>query len=291
MGFSTIVGAIAFMIIFAGMTVFAVTVQKNITLQASEQTAASERERSQNNAAISVTSASYAEDATIDWTDTTYSDFTAGSLVSTIVASPGTLVLVGPAYTSNGTWTSPVIDTGAAGTNYTTISWTAVLPSGAALNFQARGGASTAAILASAFTGSDGTSATAYAASGANLNDSVHDGRRYIQYRANLTTTNTANTPQLQEISIGVTRDGGVSTISLENTGSEKLDFTETDLYLAGERVPRNTSSRTLDFSGASDQILWLPGESITYNVFRTVTTPATITVAQGAARAAGTVN
>ena len=135
MGFSTVIGSIAFMFIVVSMLVFVVTVQKNLTLQTQEQTAASERERTQDGTTINIASASYAQDVVVDWTTTTYSDFTAGTLASTTVVSPGTLVLIGPAYTSNGTWTSSVFDTGATGTNYTSISWTAVLPSGAALDF------------------------------------------------------------------------------------------------------------------------------------------------------------
>jgi len=291
MGFGTVFATIAFMFIFAGMIVFALTVQKNLTLHASEQRVAADRERVQSNSNLIITGASYAVGAVVSWTDTTYADFNAGSMENTTTISPGTVVLQGPSYEESGTWTSTIIDTGASATNYTTISWTAVLPLGTSLSFQARAGASVAALESSSFTGPDGTPGSSYVSSGTTLNETVHSETRYLQYQATLSTTDDTLTPQLQAVSIGIQRPGGSASITVRNSGSEKLPHSETDLYLVGERVPRTTSSRTIDLSSASDQLLWLPGESVTYTVFRTIATPAQITVANGAAQAAGVVS
>jgi archaellum component FlaF (FlaF/FlaG flagellin family) len=291
MGFSSILGAIAFMFVFAGMAVFAVTMQKNLTAHAQEQALAAEREREQGTSGLTVTAATYATNAIVSWTDTTYADFAAGSSAGVTITGPGTLVLVGPAYVANGTWTSPVIDTGVAGANYSAIAWTAVLPSGTDVGFQVRSAASPAALAAAPFTGPSGTGADRYTASGTPLNDSATDGNRYLQYRAYLGTTDTGNTPQLQEVALGVQRFTGVATVTVRNSGSVGLEHAQTDLYLAGVRVPRNATNRTVDLGATTDQVLWQPGESVTFRVFGTRTVPTAVTVANGPARGAGTVS
>lgn len=101
------------------------------------------------------------------------------------------------AYLSSGTLTSAVFDAG-SGTDWGTLSWTAFLPGGTALKFQlaAADGADPAD-----FRGPDGTVDGFYTGSGTAV-WSGHDGRRYLRYRAVLTTADAAKTPLLQSVTV-----------------------------------------------------------------------------------------
>jgi hypothetical protein len=90
--------------------------------------------------------------------------------------------------------------TAAAGssTAWTTLSWTATTPTNTTVQFQAAGSNSAAGPFT--FVGPDGTAATFFTTSGASL--SQFNGKRYLQYKALLSTTDTAVTPTLNDITI-----------------------------------------------------------------------------------------
>jgi len=81
---------------------------------------------------------------------------------------------------------------------WSTLSWTATTPASTALRFQVA--ASDSAYGPFSFVGPDGTAATYYTASGASL--SQFNGKRYLQYRAYLTSSNTAATPALSDATV-----------------------------------------------------------------------------------------
>jgi hypothetical protein len=82
---------------------------------------------------------------------------------------------------------------------WTTLSWTNVaLPANTTLQFQAAGSNSSTGPFN--FVGPDGTAATFFTVSGASL--SQFNGFRYLKYKAYLATTNTANTPTLNDVTV-----------------------------------------------------------------------------------------
>ncbi len=95
--------------------------------------------------------------------------------------------------------------------HWTTLSWTATVPANTNLKFQAA--ASNSVYGPFNFVGPDGTAATFFTTSGASL--SQFDGLRYLQYKAYLSTTNSAATPTLNDVTVcysnitGVVAGGG----------------------------------------------------------------------------------
>ncbi|HKP13333.1 MAG TPA: carboxypeptidase regulatory-like domain-containing protein, partial [Blastocatellia bacterium] len=83
-------------------------------------------------------------------------------------------------------------------TKWNTISWTATTPAGTGVKFQVA--ASTSPTGPFNFVGPDGTAATFFTTSGASL--SQFDGKRYLKYKAFLTTTNSNSTPTLSDVSV-----------------------------------------------------------------------------------------
>jgi len=99
-------------------------------------------------------------------------------------------------YASSGTYTSGVIDAGKSVANWGTLSWT-------------KTGAQTVSIKARSSNSSSMAGATAYAScsnitSGAALSTGscVTNGHRYVQYQATLSTSDTAVTPTLNDVTI-----------------------------------------------------------------------------------------
>src|SRR5207244_1868532 len=82
--------------------------------------------------------------------------------------------------------------------HWTTLSWTATTPANTALSFQAA--ASNSATGPFNFVGPDGTAATFFTTTGASL--SQFDGLRYLQYKAYLSTTSSAVTPTLNDVTV-----------------------------------------------------------------------------------------
>ncbi len=96
-------------------------------------------------------------------------------------------------YPTSGTFTSAVIDLGVA-SPLTTLSYTKTTPTNTALTMDIRAGNTATP---------DGTwtAYTTNVASGGSI--SALGSKRYVQYRANLSTTNTASTPTLDQVQIG----------------------------------------------------------------------------------------
>src|SRR6185369_367811 len=80
-----------------------------------------------------------------------------------------------------------------------TISWTATTPANTAIQFQVA--ASNLATGPFNFVGPDGTAGTFFTTSGASLTPQF-DGKRYLKYKAYLSTTNSAVTPTLNDVTI-----------------------------------------------------------------------------------------
>ena len=104
--------------------------------------------------------------------------------ISNVAVTSGGLIET--SYAPNGTWTTPVIDTGANGV-YGLGTITCTIPTGTTCTFQvatsnAPGGPFT-------FVGPDGTAATSYAANSTAPLSYVHDGERYVQLQVTETTT------------------------------------------------------------------------------------------------------
>jgi len=101
---------------------------------------------------------------------------------------------------TGGTYVSSLKDANPAGgsvATWGTIAWTANVPAGTSLNFQAA--ASNSPDGPFTFVGTDGTAATVFT-NGASL--SQFDGKRYLKYRASLGTTSSAATPTINDVTI-----------------------------------------------------------------------------------------
>lgn len=96
-------------------------------------------------------------------------------------------------YAKQGQVSGPVIDTGAQGTTWSRLEWGSALPAGTALTMQVRAAAVpfSATATAPAWQDSNETPVTSGLPSG-----------RYIQWRATSTTTNSANTPALLNVTV-----------------------------------------------------------------------------------------
>ncbi len=104
-------------------------------------------------------------------------------------------------YASSGTFFSGLKDANpATGTNPTwgTLSWTEAVSGSTAVAFQVA--ASNSPDGAFTFVGPDGTASTFFVTSGASL--AQFDGRRYLQYKAVLTTTDPTQTPTLNDVTL-----------------------------------------------------------------------------------------
>ncbi len=97
-------------------------------------------------------------------------------------------------YTASGTFTSSVIDTGQTNVAFSPLDYTATVPANTTLTLNVRAGNTATP---------DGTW-TSYSGTIADLGSlSAYNGYRYIQYKANLATTDTTATPTLSDVAIG----------------------------------------------------------------------------------------
>jgi hypothetical protein len=113
----------------------------------------------------------------------------------------GFRVFVNTGYASSGDFISPPKDSnpGAGfGATWSTLTWNGSTPAGTTLKFQVAG--SNSANGPFNFVGPNGTSATFFAASPAPL--ASFNGFRYLEYRAFLSTTNSAATPSLNDVAV-----------------------------------------------------------------------------------------
>ena len=118
-----------------------------------------------------------------------------------VTTDAGFHVNINAGYRPSGTFTSSVKDANpaAAGTpTWPQLSWTADVPHGTSLTFQAA--ASDHIYGPFNFVGPDGTSGTTFS-SGDSLSE--FNGKRYLQYRATLGTADTSVTPAVHDVTIG----------------------------------------------------------------------------------------
>lgn len=114
-------------------------------------------------------------------------------------SGPGvTLALLGAAYVPAGQFISSTFDTGGS-SNYTTMEWEPTSQNPATnLRFQVASNGDNATWN---FIGPDGTAATYYTVPSTSLN-SIHNGDRYVRYKAYLETNDNAFTPNLSNVKI-----------------------------------------------------------------------------------------
>lgn len=124
--------------------------------------------------------------------------------VNTSVAGQVTLAQVLGNYQSSGQFTSSAFDTGAK-SNFTEIQWNPASQSPAvganSVKFQIATNNDGGTWI---FRGPDGTSATYYTSSGASVS-SIHNGQRYLRYKAFLSTAVATATPTLADVSVSFT--------------------------------------------------------------------------------------
>jgi len=99
-----------------------------------------------------------------------------------------------------GTYTSRPYDTG-GGAYFGSLAWDADLSPNTSIRFQLRSSESLAGLNTSKFTGPDGSSQSYFTSTGTRI-PSLHNGTRWLQYRAYLSTTSTRETPVLRSVSI-----------------------------------------------------------------------------------------
>lgn len=149
-----------------------------------------------------------------------------------------------------------------AGSNptWSTLSWNAATPASTVLRFQAAASNSTAGPFN--FVGPDGTSATYFTASGAPL--SQFNGNRYLKYKALLSTTHSAVSPTLNDVTachdsvlangadLRITKTDGQSTA----TAGSSVIYT----IVASNAGPNDVASATVvdNFPAALENCEWV---------------------------------
>lgn len=129
--------------------------------------------------------------APLSWRMTTADDFQEGTTVNTDVsASPGNVILP---MTGGGVYTSPVFNTGAAGTIFNSAFWDRVLPSSSTLTLEVRA--------SDALSSEEPNSSWELLGGGtsASLDDLTG---QYVQWRATFTSNNPGDIPVLEEVRI-----------------------------------------------------------------------------------------
>lgn len=267
---------------------FEVVNHRNLIQTQTEMQARNQADIQSGQSLFSLSGENYAYAPTIYWTETLYSDFTDGTFSQTTATGEGSVTLNTQPYV-NGTYTSNIFDSGYDTTNYTTLSWTSVLPGTTGVQFQTRCGNTTAGITSASFAGQNGLTSGYYTVSGTQLNESMNYCR-YLQYRANLTTQDTSQTPELQAVSIGVTRPVGVIELNVTNSGATSFIPNATDVYIGGIRVARNDTLRTLTLHDNAGQALWDPGETLQIDVYKNIGVETNVIVASGSTKTSGSV-
>ncbi len=133
-----------------------------------------------------------------DWSGGAYSGASAGMDAQSV---PGSFLLSSGAggYTTTTEWLeSNTFDTGSASTTFGALSWDATVPLGTTARFQIATNNDAATWN---YVGPDGTSGTYFTASGTAVGTS-HASKRYARYKTWLSTTESAVTPIVREISL-----------------------------------------------------------------------------------------
>lgn len=278
MGFGTTFATLAFLFIFAGMSVIVIGMQDAITASATEIREQQQEIYDAQQQEIDITNSTYQENKTLDWIVTYNDEFDKGEYENTTSASDAVQLQ----NETNGIYTSNAYETGHT-SNYTTISWSSLEPSGSSITLQLRSADTLTNLQAQTFVGPDGTSTTNYQTPGTAIS-SVHQGDKIIQYRATLQTS--LETPQLQETQIGIQRDVGHITLTIQNTGSQKLYPQQTDAYIDGIRWQRTPSQRVIELENTIDERLWNAGEELHITLFENVTSNRIVTIINDNAQA-----
>ncbi len=149
--------------------------------------------------------------------------------------------------TNSAQFTSNIFELGSPLTN-AALFFDAQTPNDTGVTFQIRSGQSSDQLEQASFVGPDGNSETAYTVSGIPLWVG-HNGDRFIQYRATLSSGNPAAAPFLRQVTL-VTRGGA-------------LDHFEVDLGNAGPWVAGEQYTVQVTARSAGNQVLPLNGELI----------------------------
>jgi hypothetical protein len=145
------------------------------------------------------------------WAEDVDGDFIQDIVSSALDAGSADWWSITYGYRSSGELTSSILNTNGAAA-YGNIYWSAGLPAGTSVAFQVR---------ASNDSGNMGSWSANITTSGADLNDYIQNGRRYFQYRALLATTNTGNTPRLNDVRITYSIGTGI-VVDFDAAGSRK---------------------------------------------------------------------
>ena len=118
-----------------------------------------------------------------------------------VLSSDGTANLNLVAYGSPGTLISSVIDLGVTSANLTSLTFGSTIPTNTTIKFQIRSADTSGGIDSATWYGPTGTS-DYYTTTGTDINTDV-SSKRYIQYKVILETTDGADTPILNDVTIG----------------------------------------------------------------------------------------
>ncbi|MCU1231772.1 MAG: hypothetical protein JWO97_4656, partial [Acidobacteria bacterium] len=189
-------------------------------------------------------------------------------------------------FQTSGTLISTVKDTNpalGAAPNWNTLSWTATTPANTSVKFQVAGSSNVAGPFN--FVGPDGTASTFFTTSGASL--SQFNGKRYLRYKAILSTTDTAATPTLSDVtvcdafgdcsgSIPTIVPGAAQTCSSStgNTASGPAGMTSYAWTISNGSITGGASTQTVTYTA---------GASGSVQLGLTVTTSAGCTAANSA--------
>jgi hypothetical protein len=121
--------------------------------------------------------------------------------------------------------------------NWTTLSWNAAVPAGTDLKFQAA--ASNNAAGPFSFVGPGGTAGAFFTTSGASL--AQFNGFRYLKYRASLTTTNSAASPTLNDVTTCFTTNASAGNGFFAVTPCRVADTRNPDSPSGGPALAANT--------------------------------------------------
>ncbi|HEX2617454.1 MAG TPA: carboxypeptidase regulatory-like domain-containing protein, partial [Flavobacteriales bacterium] len=138
--------------------------------------------------------------------------------------------------------------------NWTTLSWTGTTPANTALKFQVAASASSTGPFN--YVGPDNTAGTFFTTSGASL--SQFNGSRYLKYRAYLSTTDSAATPTLSDVTtcyttvfpppdLSLTKSDGGASVAPGGTVAYTLTYSnvsgqDASGVVLSETVPANTA-------------------------------------------------
>jgi len=152
-------------------------------------------------------------------------------------------------YNSNGDLTSSLKDSSPpAGSTptWSTLSWTTVIPQNTLVKFQAAASNTTGGPFN--FVGPDGSAASYFTTSNASL--AQFNGNRYLKYRAFLSTTNSASTPVINDVSFCSSSQTTTPTADLSITNSDGQSSVAAGAQITYQIQAKNSGPN--DVSGAS---------------------------------------